>query len=601
MTSRIDALIDAVEKHLSMDDLMGTLAAIRDLDRWFTFPKFLESAHRTADELKAVGCDEAEVVEFPADGKSVFADFVMPLAWDVTEATLEIVTPEGEAKVIARRSDEPNITVMWCGPTPPEGVTGGIVLWDDVPKEERDGVDLTGKFLYTRSKPAGCKAAAVKGGALGVIGSYGFGDRQGEFRDCVCWNNSWSETAGWAMVAGDRELPGFNITPAHGEELERLANEDVGLTLKATVDSRLYEGTIPTVSARMQGASDDEVVLIGHQFEIGANDNASGCAAIVEAARCVKRMVDGGDLPELKRSARFMTCSEMYSSIPYAVAEPEVIAKMFAGLDLDMICPYKGYESPMDFYQSPDANPYFGDDLLELIVRRVWERNSSPWPWKRMPTELSDNCWCDPYVGVPMSWISWHGREFWHSSGDTLERLVPDAIRDVTLVSITWLAFLLTASDDDVAWLSEAELALARERVAAADGDHRDYVLMREIERLESIRALGATDAAEVFAAENEPPEPVAADPDDEAAQLVPVRKCAAPLTFHRIPKDEREFPSPLWSSFYNSVLYWANGERTVREIERLASLEHDKEPPVDLLAWFKFLEKYGYVELTKG
>jgi len=258
----------------------------------------------SAEALRAAGCDQAEVVELPADGKTTYADFVMPLAWDVTEATLEIVSPESEERVIARRSDEPNMTVMWCGPTPPDGVTGGVVLWDDLPKAERADVNLTGKFLYTRSKPAGCKAAAVKGGALGVIGSYGFGDRSGVFADCVCWNNAWSESSDWAMTAADCPLPGFNLSPAQGEALESLVRKHPDLTLKATVDARLYEGVLPAVAGLMRGASDDVVVMIGHQFEIGANDNASGCAAIVEAARCSAARRGSSPAPRCTRPSR---------------------------------------------------------------------------------------------------------------------------------------------------------------------------------------------------------------------------------------------------------------------------------------------------------
>ena len=600
---RIDALIDAVEKHLSMDALLDTLAAIRDLDRSFTFPKFLESARRTADELRGVGCDEAEVVEFPADGKTVYADFVMPLAWDVTEATLEIVEPADEARVVARRSEEPNTTVMWCGPTPPEGLTGGLVFWDELNEDERNSVDLTSKFLFTHQKPPGLKKTALDRGALGVIGDYGFDRTKEEFRHCVCWANAWSETAGWPMVAADKPLPGLCISPARGDELVRLAKEHADLKVRVTVDSRLYEGTIPAVSGLMKGETDEEICLIGHQFEVGANDNASGCAAIVEAARCITKMVEAGDLPAPKRSARFMTTSEMYTSVPFAVANPDVMKRMLAGLNLDMICPYKGYESPMDFYQNPDANACFTDDLLEVIIRRVWERNGSPWVWERKRTQLSDNCWCDPYVGVPMSWISWHGREFWHSSGDTLDYLVPEAIRDVAVVTVTWLAFLLTADAADAKWLAELELAKGRERAEAEQAERRDYVLTRELERIQSISRVADVPevdaAATELAAGRDVPEEFPEDADDEAAQFAPVRKCAAPLTFGPIPPAERTFGSPLWSSQLNSALYWCDGERSIREIEHLVLMEHGALPKVDLLAWFKFLAKHGYVELT--
>ncbi len=599
---RIDALIDAVEKHLSMDDLMRTLAGIRDIDRWFTFPKFAESARFTAAELRAAGC-ETEVVEFPADGRTAFADFVMPLAWDAGEATLEIIEPSTERAVLARRSDEPNTTVMWCGPTPPGGATGGVVLWDELPVNERDGADLRGRFVYTRRKPHEVKAAAARRGALGVVSSYSFDRERPEFRDCVCWANAWSDSAGaWAMTAADARLPGFCISPAKGDQLEHLAKWHPGLRLRASADTRLYEGTLPLVSGLLKGRGDAEVVLIGHQFEVGAVDNASGCAAIVEAARCIARMRDAGDLPPLRRSARFITCAEMYTSIPFAVERPDAVRLMVAGLDLDMICPYRGFDSPMDFYESPDANAYFGDDLLELIIRRVWKRHGSPWRWERKRTELSDNCWCDPYVGVPMSWLSWHGREFWHSSGDTVDRVVPEAVRDVAVASIVWLAWMLTADEADGGWLAGVESARARERLAAAQDERRDYVLECETRRIRSLSRLRESaeveDTAAALAADHEPPEEYAEDTDDEAAQLVPVRRRMAPLTFGRVPEAERKFPPPLWNPKLNSALYWADGERSVREIEWRVTLEHGSPPGVNLLDWFRFLAEHGYVDL---
>jgi hypothetical protein len=119
----------------------------------------------------------------------------------------------------------------------------------------------------------------------------------------------------------------------------------------------------------------------------------------------------------------------------------------------------------------------------------------------------------------------------------------------------------------------------------------------REVRRLEAIRALGASDAAERFMSPRRRNSSAGAALSSPSAQLVPVRRCCAPLTFSRIPRQERAFPSPLWNAYLNAALYWANGTRTVAEIERLASLECGS-TPVDLPAWFLFLAAHGYVEL---
>jgi hypothetical protein len=174
----------------------------------------------------------------------------------------------------------------------------------------------------------------------------------------------------------------------------------------------------------------------------------------------------------------------------------------------------------------------------------------------------------------------------------------------VATATVTWLAFLLTASPGDVSWLVGAELGLASERIAAEAGERQSYVMQRERRRIDSMAPLGQSsalnDARRTVSATAKPLPPIPRDADDDATRLVPERRCIAPLTFRRIPPAEKEFPSPLWSAMLNSVLYWCDGRRTIREVERLATLEHGKEPPVDLLAWFRFLEKHGYVALKQ-
>jgi aminopeptidase-like protein len=68
--------------------------------------------------------------------------------------------------------------------------------------------------------------------------------------------------------------------------------------------------------------------LIGFAKQ-GANDNASGCAAILETARVIKKLADEGKTPPLKRSIRFLFVPEISGTIAYLKKYPELIKRFF--------------------------------------------------------------------------------------------------------------------------------------------------------------------------------------------------------------------------------------------------------------------------------
>ena len=50
---------------------------------------------------------------------------------------------------------------------------------------------------------------------------------------------------------------------------------------------------------------------------LGADDSASGCAVMLEAARVLKKLIDEGKLPMPERSLRWLFMSECYGSHQY--------------------------------------------------------------------------------------------------------------------------------------------------------------------------------------------------------------------------------------------------------------------------------------------
>ena len=97
-------------------------------ERKQTFPYWQKSAKYAFDLLKDAGF-EAELVDFPADGKTVYQDKCTPIGWDVSKHTLTVVSgvPGLNGEVIADFDKEPLMAVKHSVSTPPEGITARVV------------------------------------------------------------------------------------------------------------------------------------------------------------------------------------------------------------------------------------------------------------------------------------------------------------------------------------------------------------------------------------------------------------------------------------------------------------------------------------------
>src|ERR1043166_5453429 len=86
-------LVRQIGSSVESEHAMGTMRRVWETDRWFTFPKFLETAEYLKSVMTAAGLQDVELLEAPADGVSKAGFWTMPLAWDVRSAQLEIVSP----------------------------------------------------------------------------------------------------------------------------------------------------------------------------------------------------------------------------------------------------------------------------------------------------------------------------------------------------------------------------------------------------------------------------------------------------------------------------------------------------------------------------
>jgi hypothetical protein len=91
--------------------------------------------------------------------------------------------------------------------------------------------------------------------------------------------------------------------------------------------------------------------------------------------------------------------------------------------------------------------------------------------------------------------------------------------------------------------------------------------------------------------------------PSHEAVRLIPARNNAiiGTLALDAIPVEQWAqggvTASPRWGGARTLSLWWADGKRTIAEIQERVAAETTP-GDVDLVKWFHFLAKHGYVEL---
>lgn len=646
-------LIQTIRSELKSEQAMNFMRQVYSTDRWFTFPKFQETAEYLKQSMKGIGLEDVELSGAPADGSTQSGFWTMPLAWDARSARLEIVDPP-VPRDIATLADYQRIPAslgMWSGPTPPEGVTAEIVNLSDADASNIAQLDLRGKLVLMGQNPAGFKWALVKARAIGAINAF---TENPSLQDGRQWINAWGDQ-GWGFTKGSTPLLSFSITPREGALLRKLLAERGVVRVKATVDSRYYSGTYPYVTALIRGSGSEEVLTLGHAFEQGAQDNATGVAAMLESLASINRLILSGKLPRPKRSIRLLIMGELYGSMYYIETHPDRMRRTVAALCMDT--PAASYDlagTEYTFYMNPHAAKSYTDAFILRTAQEYFSQVHRPWH-EHESMSGTDTYLSEPMINVPTVWAySGSGVETHHNSEDTPDRVDPRSLRDVTTVNAAYLYYLANASESEAMWL--AELSQTRgyqqilqsaapflEHVATASDtqdlgrllqdavDHVTYSVGRESQAvlsvlrlvpeshqndaavsvasmIEDLRRFGEEQTGRVRRAIDrrarelglQPPAQPTAVPDpleEKAARIVVKRKRFGTLPLDDLPIDQREgYPSGAWESIPITALYWCDGHRSLAEVIHLTRMELGP-TDFDFIGYFRFLKKHEYVD----
>ena len=601
---KLDGLIETIRVEVHPQDAMERMRRIYSTDRWFTFSKFQQTADYLKSALTDMGLDHIELLAAPADGVSQFGFWIEPMAWDVKQAKLEIIQPAvpSDQAVLADFEKVPTSLGMWSGATPPEGITAEIVELTATAETEILKQNLRGKLVLTRVNPANIKWLLVKAGALGAVNAF---TENPSLQDGRQWINAWGDN-GWGFTRTSTPLLSFSITPRQAEFLRKLLRDRSPVRVRARVETRYYAGKYPYVTAVIPGASNEEVMTLGHSSEQGAQDNATGVSAMLESVATLSRLIRSGKLPVPKRGIRILTMGEMYGSMHYVATHPQRIKQTVAAMCLDT--PASPYELPgteYSFYMNPHSGASYVDAFILKVAEAYLPKVGRP--WHAMPfTPGTDSYLGEPLVGIPTTWAySGTGVVTHHNSEDTPDRVDQRSLRDLTIVDAVFLYYLANAGEAEARWLAEISADYWRSRAVGGSDAKTAYASDRQRQAVLSVLRLAPPERRAGLRAsllgsvlKSAAPPQAAVKPDGDG--VVIVRKRFGTLPLDDLPPDQREgFPNGAWDTPAITALYWCDGHRTLGEVKRLTELELGP-VQLDLDAYFRFLARHGYVGIRK-
>jgi aminopeptidase YwaD len=155
----------------------------------------------------------------------------------------------------------------------------------------------------------------------------------------------------------------------------RLAAGDK-VVLAARVRAKMVPATYDVVDATIPGTTEGagEVVLTAHlcHQSAGANDNASGSAALFEVARALTAGIARGTLPRPTRTIRFLWLPEIAGSQAWLVRNRETARRIVAGVHLDMVGGLLSTtRGTLHVSRSAGSLPHAIDDVAEAFLQEV--------------------------------------------------------------------------------------------------------------------------------------------------------------------------------------------------------------------------------------
>jgi len=364
----------ALAQEISGETAKRNLEGIARFHRQRGSKGFHDAAELVAERLRTYGLSDVAILQFPADGKISYGTQKSRPPWDAEVGELWELAKEGNTREIASYEAEP---VALAEDSESADVTAELV---DVGKgtEEGDyaGKDVKGKIVLVSVQPGAVQDLAVgKFGAMGIV-SYAQNQKTawwGENVDAIRWGHldTFSTNKTFGFMLSLRTARNFQERLAKGEKI----------WLHALVKAGQHPGSYDVVTAMIPGTDaklkEEEIAFschLDHQRP-GANDNASGCATILEAARTLQKLIGEGKLARPARTIRFIFPPEIEGTMALLNSKPGLPKQMKAVVHMDMVGGGPETKAVFHVTRGPMSLPSFVHDVAWAFAEWVNEES----------------------------------------------------------------------------------------------------------------------------------------------------------------------------------------------------------------------------------
>jgi hypothetical protein len=433
-------------------EVSGT-AAKRNLQEITLFHRMRGSrAFRSAsewvrDRARDYGLGEVEILELPADGKVFYGTQRSRPAWEAEFAELWEQREEKGGWEDAERiaSWEARPIVLAEDSASGDAVAELVDVGAGTEEADYRGKDVKGKIVLAGAQPGAVyPLAVIRFGAAAIV-SYAPNQETAWWKEdetLVRWGHleTFPAPQTFAFMVSLKTARGWQERLAAGKPVR----------LHGSVEAGQHPGAYSIATGVIPGADRaHEVVLschLDHQRP-GANDNASGCSAILEVARTLAKLVREGKLPQPARTIRFVWPPEIEGTTALLNARPDLAARALAVIHMDMVGGDAAATGAVfHVTRSPASLPTFVNDVGAAFGRFVNEQSDAfaatgvaPYPLvdpegsKRALqasfvafTEGSDHqVWSEGSWRVPTIYLNDWPDRYIHTHADTVANIDP--------------------------------------------------------------------------------------------------------------------------------------------------------------------------------
>lgn len=436
----LNKLLALLRANVSGERAIQTATAYRQFPLKLGFSPYNEGIAWLCKQYAQLGLN-AQKLDFPADGKTVFADRHFPLAWDIEDGWLRATGStfpfgtlasyhEDSYGIVPFSADSNGEQSAFIVPAAELRKSGAkhnpsetVVLFDTYPGYEE---------IYAWIQN-GYKAAAVCV-EINPDNAVAYNARR--------WLNALFDAG--QIDARSQTLCAYSLPPVMVARLLDYYKQHGPIPVKYLMRTKTYPGIVSAALARLEGTMGDNQSLMvsAHAYEPNATNDVSGVAICLEAAKILTDLINDGKLPKPRRSIQFFHGLEIWSLYAYAVQNPARFRKIFYGLSVDSLgCrdhgPLKEKIILMRcFNMHPSFCHFFTEKVLSESVRQMglsYEVAENGFP-------SNDDMVNDPMFGP--AWNMIYGTQwfdegyksgFYHANVDTVEHLAPERLAELAV------------------------------------------------------------------------------------------------------------------------------------------------------------------------